>query len=107
MKKWLTHKLIVPRWVILSLMILSIFAFVLMQSRAHDLHQKTAWLESELLELTCGHDYIERLCSVDPLGIPLFGTITGFAEMQIAFICIVLIIVGGWRILFQRARIQD
>lgn len=97
MRNWLKAEILVPRWFVLILTILSVLTFSITETIAHELHQETIWLKSEVTELTCGRGDIARLCSVDPLNLPPLGTLVGFIEISVASICLLVILLcSGW-----------
>ena len=104
MKKWLTQELSAPRWLIAGVMVLSVIAFVMVQVKAHDLHQQMAWAEHELAELTCNRKDIVKLCSINQLMPPPIATITMFPEMRLGLVCIICSLVGGMWILVNNHR---
>ena len=108
MKQWLTCELAVPRWVVLSILILTTVSFTVSYARVHELHKKNDSVEFALEEFrrTLESHGIEDYARVmDPGGrlleLPPWVTITDFVEMQIGLLSSLSVVIGIFWVLVR------
>jgi len=93
MKRWLAQRQTVPRWMILTIAVLTIASFALIYDKAHELDQEKQAVEIEL--------WSERhpAGSINVLEILPAGTLR-YGEIAIGFLCsFSVVIVAIWILL--------